>query len=398
MRVSPALFRARSSCRRVASCPRANRLAAVVVAASAAMIVTAAVEAAPQYAIFNIGTVQPGDTASQGFRVSPNGIATGRSVGSPTQAFTWTEAGGIVGLPNLATPARAFSVGNGVNSNGVVVGTGATTSFGSNPLPLIWQGGTVSQLPLPAGQSIGRANDVNASNVVIGSVNSGSAERAFIVNGANSQIITTTTASGCFFFTAFGISNNGIVVGNGIDPNNAARNVPFVYNSVANTATEVPVQAGFNSGLLFDVSADGTYIGGLQQLNQGAGQPIIWSSGTGTVQVPLPANTSSASVRGVNNDGWAVGTASGQFAVPYLYDGSLTYRLQDLIAANSGWDISTNTSSSALGVSDTGVIVGTGVFNGQVRAYAMVPVPEPTTIGMVGLAAVKLLTARRRRP
>lgn len=376
---------------------RARQLTTAV-AALAALSVAAVVEAAPQYAIFNIGTVQPADSASQGFRVSPNGIATGRSIGSPTQAYTWTEGGGIVGLPNLATPARAFSVGNGVNASGVVVGTGATTAFGSNPLPLIWQGGTVSQVALPAGQTIGRGNDINASNVVVGSVNSGSAERAYISSGGNSQVITATTAGGSFFFTAFGISDNGIVVGNGIDPNNAARNVPFHYDSNTNTATEVPVQAGFNGGLLFDVSTNGTYVGGGQQQNQGSSQPIIWSSGGGTVQLPLPAGTSSASVRGVNNDGWAVGTASGAFAVPYLYDGTQTYRLQDLIPGGNGWDISTNTSSSALGISDTGVIVGTGVFNGAVRAYAMVPVPEPTTLGALGAATLGLLNARRRRP
>ena len=33
-----------------------------------------------------------------------------------------------------------------------------------------------------------------------------------------------------------------------------------------------------------------------------------------------------------------------------------------------------NTSSSALGISDNDIIVGTGVHNGETRAYAMVPV------------------------
>src|SRR5678815_2917124 len=101
--------------------------------------------APPQYAIFDIGLAGPTDTASQGLRVSPNGIATGRSIGNPTRAFYWTEGGGIVGLPNLASPSRPFSVGNAVNDAGTVVGTGSTTTFGSNPLPLVWQAGVVSQ-------------------------------------------------------------------------------------------------------------------------------------------------------------------------------------------------------------------------------------------------------------
>ena len=55
------------------------------------------------------------------------------------------------------------------------------------------------------------------------------------------------------------------------------------------------------------------------------------------------------------------------------YDGKNTYRLADLIPSNSGWDLSMNTSSSALGISEDGVIVGTGVHKGETHAYAMVP-------------------------
>jgi hypothetical protein len=46
-----------------------------------------------------------------------------------------------------------------------------------------------------------------------------------------------------------------------------------------------------------------------------------------------------------------------------------------------------NTSSSALGISDGGVIVGTGVLNGQVHAYAMVPVASNVSV------AGRILTA-----
>src|SRR5437773_3339987 len=70
------------------------------------------------------------------------------------------------------------------------------------------------------------------------------------------------------------------------------------------------------------------------------------------------------------------------------YDGKNTYRLADLIPPNSGWDLSMNTSSSALGISENGIIVGTGVHNGETHAYAMVPAsttptptPTPTATG-----------------
>ena len=53
----------------------------------------------------------------------------------------------------------------------------------------------------------------------------------------------------------------------------------------------------------------------------------------------------------------------------------------DLIPPNSGWDLSMNTSSSALAISEDSIIVGTGVHDGETHAYAMVPVaPTPTPI------------------
>ena len=122
----------------------------------------------PQYRIYDIGVVQGGDTASQGFGVSTGGAAVGRSVRSGgAQAFTWTSGGGIVGLPNLS--GRAFCVSNGANNNDIVAGTCASTLFGSSRLPVIWQNGAVSQLPLPSGETLGDANDVNASGVAVGS-------------------------------------------------------------------------------------------------------------------------------------------------------------------------------------------------------------------------------------
>ena len=89
---------------------------------------------------------------------------------------------------------------------------------------------------------------------------------------------------------------------------------------------------------------------------------------------PLAAGTSSGVARGVNSGGWVVGIDSSAFAIPFLYDGTNTYRLADLLPPGSGWDLSTNTSSSALGISDDGMIVGTGVRNGETHAYAMIPV------------------------
>src|SRR5436190_7457551 len=340
-------------------------------------IISAATATTPQYQIYDIGVIEVGDDASQGFGVSHGGIAVGRSIRTGgSQALTWTVSGGIVGLPNLA--GRSYAVSNSAHDNGVVVGTAATTLFGTSRLPVIWQNGAVSQLPLPPGETLGDANSVNASSVAVGSVDAGSLQRGVIYSSGSATIITQTTTNGSYFLTAFGINDSGRVVGQGIDPTNAARNVGIVYDIGQNTAFEVGALPGLNGALAFGVSNTG-YVVGSSMLNQGSGLPFIWSDQGGIVAIPLATGTSEGSARAVNSAGWVVGTDSSAFAIPFLYDGTNTYRLADLIPPNSGWDLSMNTSSSADGISEDGVIVGTGVHNGDTHAYAMVPVaPGPT--------------------
>ena len=340
-------------------------------------IVSGATTTTPQYQIYDIGVIDAGDDASQGFGVSHGGIAVGRSIRTGgSQAFIWTLDDGIVGLPNLA--GRSHSVSNSANDNGVAVGTAATTLFGSSRLPVIWQNEAVSQLPLPPGETLGDANSVNASSVAVGSVDGGSLQRGAIYSGGSGTIITQTTANGSFFVTAFGINDSGRVVGQGIDPMNAARNVGIVYDIGQNMTFEVGALPGLNGALAFGVSNTG-YVVGSSMLNQGSGLPFIWSDQGGMVAIPLASGTSQGSARAVNSAGWVVGNDSSAFSIPFLYDGTNTYRLADLIPPNSGWDLSMNTSSSALGISENGIIVGTGVHNGETHAYAMVPVaPSPT--------------------
>jgi uncharacterized membrane protein len=333
----------------------------------------------PQYQIYDIGVVLAGDDFSQGFGVSPGGIAVGRSLNNTgSEAFSWTLNGGIMGLPNLA--GRSFAVSNSANDSGTIVGTAATTAFGSGRLPVVWQNGVVSQLPLPVGETLGDANSVNGANIAVGSVDGGSNQRGVIYSGGSATIITQTTTNGSFFLTAFGINDSGRIVGQGIDPQNAARNVGIVYDIGQSMAFEVGALPGMNGALAFGVSNTGYVVGSSMQ-NQGPGMPFIWSDQGGMVAIPLATGTSEGSARAVNSAGWVVGDDSSAFSIPFLYDGTATYRLADLIPPNSGWDLSMNTSSSALGISEDGVIVGTGVHDGETHAYAMVPAtPTPTPV------------------
>jgi len=351
-----------------------NRIAAL---AAGALIATAAQADAPSYSIVDLGVLGSG-TAAQANGISPDGrIIVGRSIGTQYAAYTWTAQGGMVGLPNLS--GRNFAVAYDVNDTGLAVGTSSTTAFGSSPLPVMWNNGAISALTMPAGFTAGQAYGVNAAGVVAGAVGGGVSQRgALFVNGVGS-VISATTANGSFMTVAFGINDAGLVVGSGIDPGNAAVNVGLVYDSVTGVMTTVGALPGANGALNFGVSNSGYVVGSSMQ-NQGSGQSFIWSAAGGINGIGLPPATSQGNARGVNDAGWAVGTAGGQFAVPYLYADGTTYALQSLLAAGSGWDLSANTSSSAMAISNDGTIVGTALHNGLTHAYAMrltSPVPEP---------------------
>lgn len=348
--------------------------------------------AQPEYLIVDMGRVSSADSVAQGLGISPGGVAVGRSVGSSNSAFTWTESGGLAALGNL--PGRVFNQANSANAVGQAVGTATSTLFGSSPLPVLWNGTTPTQLALPAGEGAGRAWGINNAGVAVGSVGGGTTQFASVWQGGAQATITATTPGGAFMVEAFGVNTSNLVAGFGLDPLNAARNVGLVYDLNSNTMMEIPALPGRNGAIAFAIS-DGGFVTGSSSQNQASGPAFLWDAVNGSRELPLPTGTTTASGRGVNSAGWVVGNAGGQFSVPWLFDGVQTYRLQDLIDPASGWDLSMNTSSSALGISENGTIVGTGLLNGQLRAYAAILIPAPGSLAV--LLGAGVVASRRRR-
>ncbi len=241
----------------------------------------------------------------------------------------------------------------------------------------MWKNGLATALPLPAGETVGRAYSVNNSEFAVGSVGGGSLERAATFTASAGMPLTQTMPNGGVLTTAYGVNDAGRIVGQALDPNNAAVLRGFYLDPGDTVANDVPALPGDNSVIPFAVSSNGL-IAGSSSFNGGVdSMPFLWSEADGTTAIPLPAGASMGSARGVNANGWVVGTGSGVFAVPFLYDGTATYRLQDLVPAGSGWDLSTNTSSGTWGIANDGTIVGRGVLNGAITGFVMTPVPEP---------------------
>jgi probable HAF family extracellular repeat protein len=95
----------------------------------------------------------------------------------------------------------------------------------------------------------------------------------------------------------------------------------------------------------------------------------------------------SAQVVGVEIDG-----AGGMHA--FLHDQVSGFRLlENLIAAGSGW----SNLREGTSINNAGQIAGTGLYNGQLQAFLLTPVPEPTSLAFVILALLSACIAFRPR-
>jgi hypothetical protein len=352
----------------------------------------------PSYSIYSLGANTTGLSVSQdGNYVTGLYYNTNAGFSNPQPGFLWTQSGGAVTLPAAGPTNYVDTSPNAVNNSGMVAAVLSTTFYGADALPVLY-GNTTSatMLPLPEGSSIGKPYGINNAGTVAGTIQSNGSWYAATFTPTSAKVLTQTPTNGAILQYAYGIANSGRVAG---QASYTGGLIGYYLDPGASNAVELgSLPGGDGNTVAFGISASGSYITGSSGAN-----PFIYQPETATMTaIDLFAGWTSGEGRSVNDLGWVVGSGGNNTSIPFLFNGVSTYGLQDLLEGPSatGWDMVSGTGNAALGISDNGVITGRALFEGVTTGFVMIPnspIPEPSTYTLLGLGALGMLIALRRR-
>jgi probable HAF family extracellular repeat protein len=331
---------------------------------AAVLIVTASTARADAtYSLIDLGTgVLPTG-------ISPSGQIFGSAAGQP-YLYSNGQTVPIAGLP-------AGSNVVGVNDSGQAAGNlpngHAYLITDRNATDLGALGGLASN-----------AAGLNAAGEVVGNAQtSGGGYVAFLYNGTMQSL--GTLGGGSSFAAA--INDSGQIVGGASTANDTQH--AFLYTN--GTMRDLGTLGGVTSSALA-INASGQ-VAGSSQVGDGLTHAFL-VSGSGSRMLDLGSLGSSSFGFALNVSGDVVGTAyvpnpngPTQSRAFLSLNGAPIVDLNSLVGNASGWTLTT-----ATGISDTGQIVGYGNVNGTPHGFLLTPmprpVPEPSTLAVLGLATV----------
>lgn len=286
---------------------------------------------------------------SEAYRINNLGQIVGLSMsdGGSEQAAMWNADGSIV--PIGALPGGGYSFANDITDGGLVVGSSTLGAGGQHAFTWTAAGGLVDY----------------------GSFDSDNAQYFAGFNAANE--------SGKFVGTGYRL----------FSPFHAAMGQEGVLEVI-----DISPQAQFSMGMGLDVNEAGVMVG---YQNDGSGAPeaaIFNGDGTYVGLGHLGLGESWASA--INDEGIIVGRAFGDVegewvTKAFVYIDGTMHDLMDFVDDGSGWELF----FSADGINDRNQIVGSGIYNGEIRGY-VITIPEPGAAGLLAAAGLALVQRRRR--
>ena len=319
------------------------------------------------YTLTDLGTLGGHRSMALGINRSGQVVGSAETADGRTHAFLYLKSA----LIDLGTFGGDESHAYRISDAGLIVGRASTTDGEFQPFVTSASGEPfdLSQLDARLKGVFSTAVDINSAGYVVGyrqtdGDHMATRRRAFIYR--NFQVVD---------FGAFG-GEDGVVAA----INEAGQMVGYF-------GTEPHADYADHRGFLKDDTGltdlgalggkmttptdlnDSRQVVGYAQVSSGENHAFLYQAGSLTDLGTLPGGTQSYAYA-INNLGQAVGasdsSAGAQRAV--LFERGVLRDLNGLIPASAGWLL-----TEARDINDSGQIVGTGIFEGQVRAFLLTP-------------------------
>lgn len=229
------------------------------------------------------------------------------------------------------------------------------------------------------------AGDINDNGQVVGTLQpqTGDVHSFLWENGR----MTDITNSGGAGRQAYGINNAGQVTG-------YKQGSDGLYHAYIwqNGSTEELQNLYDGDGIGYDINYNGSVVGFTKKNNNT--HACYWN---GSEIIDLDPIHSESIANAINDNSQIVGhywivEGTTRVTRAFLWENGTNYQLNNLIPSNSGWVL-----LWASEINNNGQIVGTGLYNGQTRAFLLNPVPEPSSLLAFCGGTVGLFALRRRR-